>query len=139
MRTDACRIMCSRKAIIVCAHPEGGHIEHAYDLARGVGDNGFDVRLISRRGAAEYVHAAGLPTGIVEETLSLGRRLDGQLQRTAARRAFRAIVEQMLVIAAYLRCGRPSVVIFEEPKFLLPRPIRARRTRALYVLHNPVE
>lgn len=113
---------------VVCATPRGGHIEHAADLTAALRQRGADARLLSRRGAAEYLpdECAAWVDEIFPSAEALPTGRFGSL--------LRLVVENVRL--SWWRASKSAdLLVLEEPRFPLAF-LPPQSSRRVFIAHN---
>lgn len=137
--TQSSTFQSGRPLMIICPTSQGGHIEHAFDLAvAGKFRTGQRTVLATRPGARAYLPIGADKYVDIREDL---RPL--QEKRICGRkiRQFVDLIHEHVVLRRLVKNLRPVVVLSEEPRYPWPRLLLPRRVgaRLTLILHNVVE
>ena len=108
--------------VVVCSTPRGGHIEHAYDLSRGLNDaTGLPTLLITSKGAAEYLAVESGGDGVwLDEHLSGHWVYNSSLLKFGRLRLLglaRLVVDNILLWWTLRKHRSIATMILEEPRY----------------------
>jgi glycosyltransferase involved in cell wall biosynthesis len=128
--------------VLICPTPEGGHIEHAYDLALSLA-NLTQTRqtLLSRPGAKAYLPSSqGHLVRIVEWIPSLPPTSTNKYVQVG-RFSLALVTEHLRIIGLLWKLGPGTVLIVEEPRYPMPRLFHylGRASRIVAFVHNAVD
>ncbi|OZC56198.1 hypothetical protein CH289_05605 [Rhodococcus sp. RS1C4] len=111
--------------LIVCSTPQGGHIEHALNLAAAmVTRSKMDVVVLTRSGAGDYMHGK-LPERV--RLIEIFAAADLSYADGLSKRVRTFMKENYRLLCWSRTAGVINVVLFEEPRFPVLSLVRANR------------
>ena len=130
------------KYVVICPTPEGGHIEHAFDLASSLADlTGRSQTLLSRPGARRYLATSDSGAVDVVEAIPKLPRPSRNKYVQYCSFSMALVREHLNIIVALWRLGPRVVLIIEEPRYPFPSLFRlvGRASRVVAFVHNAVD